>query len=94
MTIVMQSQSPSAASQSTAPKAGRGKPYRSKLRPFLQFIVEQRQEEATWDSIAKAITEQGTPTDIASVIRFYQRSQKGSKKPVGFPDQPEQPPQQ
>jgi hypothetical protein len=54
-----------------------GRPFRSKLRPYVEQIRAWRRSNHTWDEIAhKLTTEKGCPTDGSNVCKFLARYRK------------------
>jgi hypothetical protein len=71
-----------------------GKPYRSALTPFHDFILESRRKHRmTWEEIAAKIRAQGTKCTRQGVYDYFKRHQKPLKHtPLGFEDeQPRRP---
>jgi hypothetical protein len=59
-----------------SPPAG-GRPFRSKLRPYVSEIRAWRKSGLTWDEVAhKLTTEKGCPTDGSNVCKFLARYRK------------------
>ena len=58
-----------------APEAGKPRPYRSQLLPFLAFIAEQRRAGESWRQIAVALkTRKGISISYQAVAQFYKRT--------------------
>jgi hypothetical protein len=54
-----------------------GRPFRSKLRPYVAEIRAWRRSGLTWDEVAhKLTTEKGCPTDGSNVCKFLARYRK------------------
>jgi hypothetical protein len=54
-----------------------GRPFRSKLRPYVAEIRGWRKSGLTWDEVAhKLTTERGCPTDGSNVCKFLARYRK------------------
>ena len=54
-----------------------GRPFRSKLRPYVAEIRAWRKSGLTWDEVAhKLTTEKGCPTDGSNVCKFLARYRK------------------
>jgi hypothetical protein len=59
-----------------SPPAG-GRPFRSRLRPYVSEIRTWRKSGLTWDEVAhKLTTEKGCPTDGSNVCKFLARYRK------------------
>lgn len=66
-------------------------PFRSKLEPHFDFIIGERRKRQTWDTIAKALTAQGTPTTPQAVHAFIKRRLK-RRYPLGAAPEQKLPP--
>jgi hypothetical protein len=53
-----------------------GKPFRSKLEPFHEFISKERRKRATWKEIAEAIKKKGTSCTGQGVSDYFRRYRK------------------
>jgi hypothetical protein len=74
--------------QPTPPIGGR--PFRSKLRPYVAEIRAWRKSGLTWDEVAhKLTTEKGCPTDGSNACKFLARYRKRPFASDGNPGLPQ-----
>ena len=65
-----------------------GKPFRSKLEPHFDFILEARRKRQTWEAITQQLSTQGTATTPQAVHAFVKRRLK-RRYPLGMAPAPE-----
>ena len=62
-------------------RCGGGRPFHSRLEPFVDFIREQRQRRRTWQEIAAVLfSEKGCPITAQGVIFTAGRKPIGKKR--------------
>ena len=61
-----------------------GKPFRSTLLPHLEFIRARRRAGATWREIVEALGTRGTAVTAPALYRFFQRSSRRTRWPLGM----------
>ena len=55
-------------------RSGGGRPFHSRIEPFVEFIREQRQQRKTWQEIAKLLrTEKDCVITSQGLHQFYRR---------------------
>lgn len=63
-------------------RSGGGRPFHSRLEPFVDFIREQRQQRKTWQEIAARLrTEKGCGITFQGLHQFYRRYLKRQARP-------------
>jgi hypothetical protein len=63
-------------------RSGGGRPFHSRLEPFVDFIREQRQQRWTWQEIAATFrTEKGCSITFQGLHQFYRRYLKRRARP-------------
>ena len=67
-----------------------GKPFRSKIEPFYDLIVQARRNRMTWEEIAETIRQKGTACTRQAVQDYFKRH-KTLRHPMGMEPQPEAP---
>src|SRR5215469_13985814 len=61
---------------------GGGRAYRSRLKPFVDFIRAQRQQRKTWQEIAELLlSEKGCVITFQGLHQFYRRYVKRQARP-------------
>jgi hypothetical protein len=69
-------------SESKKERRGGGRAYRSRLKSFVDFIREQRQQRRTWQEIAALLrNEKGCAITFQGLHQFYRRYLKRQAKP-------------
>jgi hypothetical protein len=63
-------------------RSGGGRPFHSRLEPFVEFIREQRQQRRTWQEIAMRFrTEKDCVISFQGLHQFYRRHLKRQGRP-------------
>jgi hypothetical protein len=63
-------------------RSGGGRPFHSRLEPFVEFIREQRQQRRTWQEIAAQLrTEKDCIITSQGLHQFYRRYLKRQARP-------------
>jgi len=63
-------------------RSGGGRPFHSRLEPFVEFIREQRQQRLTWQEIATRLhTENDCVITSQGLHQFYRRYLKRQARP-------------
>jgi hypothetical protein len=63
-------------------RSGGGRPFHSRLEPFVEFIREQRQRRRTWQEIAARLrTEKDCVITSQGLHQFYRRYLKRQARP-------------
>lgn len=70
-----------------------GRPFQSKVEPFLDDIRTARKARKTWAEIAGMIQERGVDCTASGVFYFFKAAHKRDKLPLGFESLPGTSPQ-
>jgi hypothetical protein len=61
-----------------------GRPFRSVLEPYLDFIRKERIARKSWREIAQSIRDQGTECTPQGVHSYFKRARHRKHVPLGF----------